>query len=154
MEALPFAKAFSTPISRVQAGEGIEWPAELSRADCNFDKAALNLFPLLPREIVRTAITSTGKVWEPFGSDAICLTPWNWLRMSCGCGLVSNVCSKESLGVCWHFLPYFLFCALRPFQTTQHLVITDTSIISYSPTRNFGLCGFNECGCDPGECVN
>lgn len=119
-----------------------------SSAGFDMDATDRNLMPLLGDEILRGEVTSRGLNWQPFCSNKYCLECCNVLRLFSGQEPITHLCSHEGLGICWPYLPYLCSCALRPFVKKQRMIITDTAIIGYSASRNWGLCGFRECGLD------
>jgi hypothetical protein len=100
------------------------------------------LLPLMTGEKPIDWIRGT-KTWEPFCSNPLCLKPYNELRAVVGLPSVENICSNESISD-WLFpiLPYIFSCCLRPFQNNCDIVFTNTSVIRFARSENYGICGF------------
>lgn len=160
MRAFPFAKALMMSAHRVN--NRVMKP---NGGNVLFDANAVSFFPaddhelmpLLPGETLNEVLTA--KIgWQPFSLRHVpccrfCLGPELTMVVDAGCILqcmacndwkmITNACSHDAMGCCFPCVPHYLLCcALRPFQSKSTLFVTDSAIISFERSGNYGLCGF------------
>lgn len=145
--AMSFAKSMHMSTSRIEAGSGMQWPAGTTYVGHSDDHKQFAFLPLMHNEVVRSKMESIAKLairdFQPFCNQKCPLSTCNKLRWDlCWALNVANVCSKESIGCCFPWLPYFLTCAYYPLIRRQEVVVTDTTLMGYTVMKNFGFFSF------------
>ena len=154
--AINFAKALTmTPIrEKLMKTPVLPWSEDI--IGDKLDDTELKYFPMMRGERVRASLKSSSHYtiadFAPYCHEKNLLQCYNKCCRQCLLSQppVLNICSKESCGCCFPWLPYVVTCCLRPFIQEEFMVVTDTAVFSYSSKRNYGLCGFrptNEIQC-------
>jgi hypothetical protein len=146
VDGLYFAKAVTmVPAREALIKKPLKFPANFVGEDVG--ALAQELLPLFPDETVRCNFRGKSGLSKfagfcVVGEHNVFIEALNAVRNLQGDDPIYYWCSKEILGCCWPWLPYFLTCCLRPFIYQEQLLITDTAVLTLRTTRNYGLCGF------------
>lgn len=137
-DATEFVKALQMSTERADSNVQIE---RTTTSKNEINQKEMSVLPLLPSETFLGYVKGPN-AFLPFCSDRCSLFCAN----SCVYPPVKNACSRDTLGCCFPWMPYLCSCGLRPFLSTNDIMVTNNSIISYTRIGNKGFC------CQPGCC--
>lgn len=159
IEALPFARALQATPERLAASRGLYWDDGLPQHSFpKLDDTDMGALPTMNSERIIYRFQSTSPLappyFQPFCKNKYIVKCWEYIWKK---PFPEGVCSERGccLGV-WPYCIYTSTCALRPFIANQEILVSNSTIYSYSNSRNYGLCGFKTVDggyeCSPGPC--